>query len=612
MLHAPEEGQIAPHENSLWQKFSQSQEDQSFYDTWLELASSQINRAVRAVLVLGEPDSGAYRAVAFWPEGQGGSSALGQLAEQSLATKQGMAGQIDETASRFGVALPLVFDEHLYGVVAVEIGHASSTQFDQSLRQLRWSSGWLEARLVRKQSDQEVQLNKRLVTALELIVSILELPDYDASVKALVTELAQKLQCDRVSIGFKTRSGIQVEAISHSVELEKQMNVVQAIGQAMDEAFDQCQSLSYPAEPENNAVLRQHEALAQQFGSGAILTIPLYVQGEAKGALLFERPANAPFDGHEIELCRSIATVVAPILNEKQLNARGLFSRLSDAMSSGLSKLLGPEYYLRKAIALLVTLSLISLFLVDGQYRVTTDTVLEGKIQRSIVTPFDGYIAQAEARAGDLVKQGQLLAQLEDRDLQLERIKWLSQRGQLNKEYDEGMALRDRARVSIIAAQIAQSNAQLNLVNEKLTRTQVTAPFDGLIIRGDLNQSLGGSVARGDLLFVIAPLSDYRIILRVNERSIQQLEKGQTGTLVLSSLPDERFEFVVERITPISTAEEGENYFRVEAGLDQHAIQLRPGMEGVAKIDIGERSLAWIWSHEIIDWLQLWLWRWLP
>jgi multidrug efflux pump subunit AcrA (membrane-fusion protein) len=138
------------------------------------------------------------------------------------------------------------------------------------------------------------------------------------------------------------------------------------------------------------------------------------------------------------------------------------------------------------------------------------------------------------------------------------------------------------------------------------------APFDVLIISGDLNQSLGSSVAQGDLLFVIAPLDDYRIILQVNERYIQQMQKGQQGTLVLSSLPDEKLALAIERITPISTAEEGENYFRVEAVLDQNVVQLRPGMEGVAKIEIGERSLAWIWSHEIIDWLQLWFWRWLP
>jgi hypothetical protein len=35
-------------------------------------------------------------------------------------------------------------------------------------------------------------------------------------------------------------------------------------------------------------------------------------------------------------------------------------------------------------------------------------------------------------------------------------------------------------------------------------------------------------------------------------------------------------------------------------------------MEGVGKIRIDERRLVWIWSHSLIEWVQLWLWSWLP
>jgi hypothetical protein len=35
-------------------------------------------------------------------------------------------------------------------------------------------------------------------------------------------------------------------------------------------------------------------------------------------------------------------------------------------------------------------------------------------------------------------------------------------------------------------------------------------------------------------------------------------------------------------------------------------------MEGIAKIDAGRRRLLWIWTHELIDWLRLQLWSFLP
>ncbi len=114
------------------------------------------------------------------------------------------------------------------------------------------------------------------------------------------------------------------------------------------------------------------------------------------------------------------------------------------------------------------------------------------------------------------------------------------------------------------------------------------------------------------MLFQIAPLSAYRVILEVDERDIAQLHVGQTGELALSGIPGERLRFAVKTITPVSTAQEGRNYFRVEAQLDDASARLRPGMEGVGKIGVGRHKLIWIWTHPLTDWLRLWAWRWLP
>jgi hypothetical protein len=66
------------------------------------------------------------------------------------------------------------------------------------------------------------------------------------------------------------------------------------------------------------------------------------------------------------------------------------------------------------------------------------------------------------------------------------------------------------------------------------------------------------------------------------------------------------------KITPVSTASEGRNFFRVEAQLEGNTRPLQPGMEGVGKIEIDRRRLIWIWTHEVVDWFRLKLWYWLP
>jgi hypothetical protein len=68
----------------------------------------------------------------------------------------------------------------------------------------------------------------------------------------------------------------------------------------------------------------------------------------------------------------------------------------------------------------------------------------------------------------------------------------------------------------------------------------------------------------------------------------------------------------VAQLTPVSTTQEGRNFFRVEAQLTQLHDRLRPGMEGVGKIEIDRRLFMWVWTHQLVDWVRLAVWSWLP
>ena len=182
----------------------------------------------------------------------------------------------------------------------------------------------------------------------------------------------------------------------------------------------------------------------------------------------------------------------------------------------------------------------------------------------------------------------------------MERRRWLSERDDLTKQHRRAFGTLDRAQAAIVEAQLGKANAQLSLIEAQLARTRIVAPFDGVIVSGDLSRSLGVPVERGQILFELAPLDTYRIALQVNEGDITHIDAGQHGDLALAALPDERLPFLVEDIVGIATTDEGRNGFRVEAGLEGSA-KFRPGMRGVGKIVVGERSLLWIWTHSLAD-----------
>ena len=229
-----------------------------------------------------------------------------------------------------------------------------------------------------------------------------------------------------------------------------------------------------------------------------------------------------------------------------------------------------------------------------------------------VVAPHQGYIAEAYVRAGDQVRDGDLLAQLDDRDLRLEQRKWQSQCAQLLKEYRKALAGSDRAEVAILNAKRSQAEAQLRLVEQQMARTTLVAPFSGLVVKGDLNQALGSPVKRGEVLYEVAPTDAYRVVLKVDDRDIGLVSRGQQGQLKLSGIPDKPINITIDRLTPVSTTEGGRNYFRVEAVMDSHSDLMRPGMQGIAKIEIGQEKLIWIWTRRLVDWVRLLAWYRLP
>jgi multidrug efflux pump subunit AcrA (membrane-fusion protein) len=258
-----------------------------------------------------------------------------------------------------------------------------------------------------------------------------------------------------------------------------------------------------------------------------------------------------------------------------------------------------------------VALALVLVF-ASGEHRVAAKSVLEAELQRAAVAPFDGFIRASPVRAGDTVKQGDVLVELEDRDLILDRLQWLAERNKLAQKQRDALAKHDRTSLVVLSAQIGQAESLLSLAEEKLSRSRIVAPFDGVVISGDLSQTLGSPVNKGDTLFEIAPLNSYRLIVQVDERDVRHVSVGQRGMVALAGLPGDPLPLVVSKIMPITVAEDGRNSLRVEARLTNVGQNLQPGMEGVAKIDAGRRSLMWIWTHGVVDAMRLAAWKYLP
>lgn len=612
-------GQVSFLDQALWKQFNEAKTPEAFLRSWLALQCRLIAGTARGLVVLAEGDQGKFAPAAFWPDedsvGQDFSSAI----EAALSERRGIIqdGQSEPAAQGEAadcrLAYPFVVDGRLYGAVAIETTARPARQLRGVMRQLQWGASWIEVLWRRERAQDERDRLARTTAALDLVGIALDEDRFQAACNALVTELATRLDCDQVSIGVRRRGRITVRALSHAAQFGQKMNLIRDIGAAMDEAVDQESIILYPPDAQGDFYIsRAHGELARAHDAGSILTVPLGLPGRHFGAITYERPPGDGFDQATIDLCDCVGAVLGPLLDAKRRDDRHLALKIGESAWTQLARLFGPRHLGRKLALAATLLAVAVLAVAEGDYRVTSPARIEGLVQRVVVAPFDGYVATESARAGETVGQGQVLATLDDKDLALERLRWTTTRRQRSTEYNRALAARERADVNIIKAQIDQAEAQIALLDEQIARTKLMAPFNGIVVSGDLSQSIGGAVQRGEELFEIAPLQSYRVILEVDETDVAEMVVGQAGTLIVSSLPGDQLQFTVDRITPVSESAEGRTYFRVEARLQDVNPRLRPGMEGIAKTNVDRRRLGWIWSHKLIDWVRLKVWAWLP
>ena len=411
----------------------------------------------------------------------------------------------------------------------------------------------------------------------ELMATALQQRHLQASALAVANELAARLQCDRVAIGFEERDRITPLAMSHTATFDARSDLVRAIGEAMDEVLDLgvAVSLPKPADDELGAIAHEQSAIA--LGAQAMLSVPLVDEARTIGVITLERQQGPDFTPMEQRIAAAVGVLLGPAWALQRLNERSWLQRARDQAREALQALFGPRHPGAKMLGAVLALVLLALALWQADHRVSARTVIEGSTQLARVAPFDGFVAEGLVRAGDTVKRGQLMARLDDRDLKLERARWVAELDQAQRKYQVAMAQADRGTMGVLARRSHQAEAQLALVDEKLARAEVVAPFDGVVVSGDLSQAIGTPVEQGGCCSRSRRSRAIASCSRWTTATSLAWPSAQPGELVLSSLPDRAMPFTVSSITSVATQQDGRNVFRVEAQVQGAPAAPAPG-----------------------------------
>lgn len=435
--------------------------------------------------------------------------------------------------------------------------------------------------------------------------------DFNSAALSFCSELADLTDAVRVSIGMIQERHTELLAVSRDGSESLDPAQRKEILAAMDEAIDQTGSIMAPSGRDDRRICRAAETL-RRVHRGAVLTVPIPVHQQSIGALTLEfSEANSEMAAI-VALTEEAATLFGPALQVLRLNERGLFQRGRDRLRQASRHwpaiLRSPWHWL----GLGMLLTLVALALIPMNHSVSAPARLEAAAQRVVTAPANGILKAHAVRPGEAVKQGQLVAELLDRDLLADRAKLQGDMAQQENAYLGAMARSDRTNLMIYQARLAEARAQSDLIDQQLKRVQLTAPIDGVVIQGDLSQAVGSPVEKGQVLMTIAPADAFRVIVELDERDVHAVRVGQTGRLRLSALPWDTVPVLIERITPMAVVLDGRNVFEIEAKPLQPSAGFRPGLRGVARVQVGQSPWLRVWGRQAAEHWRRLVWRWSP
>jgi hypothetical protein len=429
---------------------------------------------------------------------------------------------------------------------------------------------------------------------------------------SLTNSLRNRLGCEQVALAAVRSRRCRLLSISGLDEIKTRSPGVKLIHAAMEECVDLgrkagCQASDHDGEgPIDTPII--HRQWHQSARGAAVLSVP-FLDSDGHGAVLsLRRSALDPFHREEIDRIEASIKPFVPAFGLIREAKRGLLAHASDSARGTLNRLVRPGHAGTKLMILAVgVFSAWAAFGMIGFHLTLPCKVALGHA-RQVAAPFDAVIAKVYVRPGDFVAAGQVLCTLDTRDLELEKRELSAQLEIHQRERLKALADGPPIEARLAEASIRGIQAKLEVVERRIAQTSLRSPIDGLIVQGELESRVTGVVQHGEPLFQIADPSEWMLELEAPEWAVPEISQGLIGRFACHARPEQSSHMVVGRCRPISEVRDGQNIYVVEAGFGSAASWIRPGMEGVARVDLGKRRVWWVATFRVIDYLRLHFW----
>jgi len=456
---------------------------------------------------------------------------------------------------------------------------------------------------------------------LSLVKRALGAKSLDELLYILTNDTRTLIQFDRASFITHIGGASRIAATSHEADLNNRTVFVQkqnALASALcrqntalllsnrgdDDAWS-----DLPITPELKEALRSY----LEFSTFArLLAIPLIHRQHVVAHMVLEFSSVHRPTEPEIHSFMDLAPMFAAALTEKTLlSARPELDGLIENRPSDPTRTSVPKKYFVFAALGLAFLALV-FFVVPFPFSLSGEAQIISQKPRIAFAGTDGVLDKVLVKEGQHVTEGQVLAGMDPKELDLQTMGLSAQldilNHQMNRLLMEAANKPERlAEKTSVALKREAALAELQFLEWKKQQLEIRSPASGIVITKDV-QTLGGKRLRtGEMFCEIAAPEELAAQVFVTEERISDVSVGQDMDVYLNTNPTEAYRLKVDRIAPApNVLPRIGTVYRITAPFDTSDDSLRVGMKGIGKVHLPGKTLWDMISYRLATrWNQL-------
>ena len=436
------------------------------------------------------------------------------------------------------------------------------------------------------------------------------------------------LGCDRVSVARWRAGRARLLAVSGVDEIESRSNAVTCLEALCTRVAQSREPLAYQAGHTDSLPPQLEEVLnayVDHEHARSVYAAPLFPE---PGSTL---PPDSPL---AIVLIESYAENAGERTDRRKALLEHAAIALTNAVeteSRWIRYLTSRSLLVKVAAAACVLALAACIAAIPAEFKIEARGELQPLTRRQIFAPLDGRISEILVEQNARVQKGQVLARLESPPLEqeIQQVRGEQETTRRKIESLEALQISNESEIKPLESQrlaaevlelrerLASAEKQLAILMEQREGLTVRAPGPGQVVTWDVRQRLDKRpVRRGQALMTVvdpdgpwvaeiqAPDVRIRHILRAARAESRPLDVS----FVLASDPGTIRQGVVRTISSAVSMRHGEPFVRLTADVDRNQIEFaQPGTTVVAQVHCGSRPLGYVWTHELLEAIQTWL-----